>query len=185
MTAVRRALESLFTRVLRSRVGIAVMIAVLVFAVIGSARLLAGHGGTDIGLTSAPREPITTVQPHEGDDGVIGMPTPQSPKTLPGELTPEQTATRFVTAWLSGSATTGDNWRAELRPLSTPNLMDKLAGTDPAGVPVVRMAAEPIVRPRTETFTEVLVPLDAGRLRLELVAPRGRWLVDAVDWERE
>ena len=46
-------------------------------------------------------------------------------------------------------------------------------------------AASSRIQPRTERFVEVLVPLDTGRLRLELVAPEGRWLVDAVDWEQE
>ncbi|SCG58487.1 hypothetical protein GA0070614_2915 [Micromonospora coxensis] len=182
---MRRAIESLFTRVLRSRIGIAVAIALLVFGVIGTARLVAGPSDAGSGLISAPREPITTIDPHEGDDGVIATLVPQSPKTLPGELTPEETATRFTTFWLGGPATTAEKWQADLRPLSTPGLTEKLAGVDPAAVPMVRMTAQPTVRPRTEAFTEVLIPLDAGRLRLELVAPDGRWLVDAVDWERE
>ncbi|TDC82325.1 hypothetical protein E1193_12140 [Micromonospora sp. KC606] len=184
MTAMRRALESLFTRVLRSRLGVAITIAVLVFAVIGSARMVAGPADPTSGLSSLPSQPITTVNPEEGDDGVIASPVAQSPKTLPGELTPEQIASRFTTAWLGGPASTAEKWQASLRPLSTPELIDKLNGADPASVPPEKVIGPVTLRPRTEAFAEVFVPLVSGRLRLELVAPNGRWLVDAVDWER-
>ncbi|MBW4703631.1 hypothetical protein [Micromonospora sp. RL09-050-HVF-A] len=182
---MRRAVEFLFTRLIRSRLGIALVIAVLVLGVIGTARLVSGPDDLRAGLSSRPREPITTVDPEEGDDGVIATPSPESPRTRPGELTPEQTATRFTTAWLGGSTTTAEQWQAALRPMSTPELTEKLTGADPAGVPAVKIAGAPTLRPRTAVFAEVLVPLEGGRLRLELVAPDGRWLVDAVDWERE
>ncbi|MGK5442825.1 hypothetical protein ACSNN7_13565 [Micromonospora sp. URMC 105] len=185
MTAMRRAIEFLATRVLRSRTGVALAIAVVVFAIIGTARLASGPADPASGLSSRPNEPITTVDPEAGDDGVIAAPVPPSPKTRPGELTPEQTADQFTTAWLGGSDTSAAKWQADLRPLSTSSLTEKLTGVDPTEVPTVRVTGEPTVRPRTEAFVEVLVPLDAGRLRLELVAPDGRWLVDAVDWERE
>ncbi|MFI9642851.1 hypothetical protein ACIG87_22790 [Micromonospora sp. NPDC051925] len=185
MRAMRRAVEFLFTRLIRSRLGIALVIAVLVLGVISTARLVSGPGDLTAGLSSRPREPITTVDPEEGDDGVIATPVPESPRTRPGESTPEQTATRFTTAWLGGPATTAEQWQASLRPLSTPALTEKLTGADPAGVPAEKVTGTPMLRPRTAVFAEVLVPLENGRLRLELVAPDGRWLVDAVDWERE
>ena len=182
---MRRALEFLLTRVLRSRIGIGLGIAVLVLVVIGGARLVAGPVDSASGLSSRPREPITTVDPEEGDDGVIGTAAPQSPRTRPGELNPEQTASRFTAAWLAGPTETADQWQAKLRPLSTPALTEKLAGVDPSGVPAEKVTGMPTLQPRTEVFTQVLVPLETGRLRLDLVAPEGRWLVDAVDWERE
>ncbi|MGN9917960.1 hypothetical protein [Micromonospora palomenae] len=185
MTAMRRAVEFLVTRVLRSRIGIALAIAVLVFAVIGTARLVTGPVDPATGLSNRPREPITTVDPAEGDDGVIATPVPASPRTRPGEPTPQQIADRFVKAWLGGPAVTAEKWHSDLRPLSTAGLTEKLTGADPAGVPAEKVTGELVLRPRTEAFAEVLVPLETGRLRLELVAPDGRWLVDAVDWERE
>ncbi|MEU5937609.1 hypothetical protein ABZ807_00250 [Micromonospora sp. NPDC047548] len=185
MTAMRRAIEFLVTRVLRSRIGIALAIAVLVFGVIGTARLVSGPPDLADGLSSRPRGPITTVDPEAGDDGVVDTPVPQPPKTRAGELTPEQTADRFTKAWLGGPATTIEKWQADLRPLSTMSLTEKLTGVNPTEVPTVRVTGEPTLRPRTEAFVEVLIPLDGGGLRLELVAPEGRWLVDAVDWERD
>ena len=185
MSPVRRALEFLFTRVLRSRIGVALMIALLVFGVIGAARLVAGPGDPGLGLTSRPTQPISTADPEAGDDGVLASPpTAVAPKTRPGEDTPEQVAGRFTAAWLSGPGSSGDAWQARLRPLSTPSLAEKMTGADPETVPARRTTGAPTLRPRTESFVEALVPLDNGTLRLELVAPNGPWLVDAIDWER-
>lgn len=185
MSSMRRAFEFLVTRVLRSRLGVAVAIAVLVFGVLGAARLVSGPVDPTLGLSNGPREPITTVDPEAGDDGVLSSAAPRSPKTRPGELTPEQTASRFTTAWLDGPGSTSDEWQARLRPLSTATLTEKLTGADPESVPARRVTGELTLRPRTEAFVEAVIPLDNGRLRLELVAPDGRWLVDAVDWERQ
>ncbi|MGR6322559.1 hypothetical protein [Micromonospora soli] len=183
---MRRALEFLFTRVLRSRLGVALVIAALVFGVIGAARLVSGPIDPAAGLSNRPSEPISTVDPEAGDDGVLSSPPATvSPKTRPGELRPEQAAGRFTTAWLTGPGSNGDDWRARLRPLSTPALTEKLDGADPESVPARRVTGPVTLRPRTESFVEALIPLDDGQLRLELVAPDGRWLVDAIDWERQ
>ncbi|MEU6022470.1 hypothetical protein [Micromonospora sp. NPDC047134] len=184
MTAVRRAIEFLVTRLLRSRLGVALGIAVLVLGVVGAARLVAGPGDPTTGLSNRPAEPITTVHPTTGDDGAISTTSTPTPKTAPGEAEPEQVAERFVVAWLGKPGLTVEEWHEGLRPLSTADLMDKLAGADPARVPSGQMTDEVTIRPRSETFVEAMIALDTGRLRLELVAPQGRWLVDAVDWER-
>lgn len=183
---MRRALEFLFTRVLRSRLGVALVIAALIVGVIGAARLISGPVDPASGLSTRPDEPISTVDPEAGDDGVLASPPAAvAPRTSPGEVAPAQAAGRFTAAWLTGPDSDGEQWQARLRPLSTPALTEKLAGADPASVPARRVTGQVTLRPRTESFVEALVPLDNGRLRLELVAPDGRWLVDAVDWERE
>lgn len=185
MSAVRRAIEFLVGRVLRSRLGIALALAVVVFGIVGAARLLAGPGDPTLGLSNRPNGPITTVPPTAGDDGLVGRDAPPSPVTRPGERTPEQTAERFVAAWLGEPGMTPERWHEGMRPLSTSALTEKLAGAVPGDVPARQMTDEVVLRPRTETFVEALVPLDTGRLRLELLASDGRWLVDAVDWEQE
>nr|WP_089004933.1 hypothetical protein [Micromonospora viridifaciens] len=184
MSSMRRALEFLFTRVLRSRLGIALVIAALVFGVIGAARLVSGPIDPAAGLSNRPREPISTVDPEAGNDGVLSSPGAPTPKTFPGELSPEQAAGRFTTAWLSGPGSSADNWQGSLRPLSTPALIEKLAGADPQSVPARKVTGQVALRARTESFVEALIPLDTGQLRLELVASDGRWLVDSVDWDR-
>ncbi|MGQ5259241.1 hypothetical protein ACTWLT_00640 [Micromonospora sp. ZYX-F-536] len=184
MTTMRRALEFLVTRVLRSRLGVALVIALLVFGVLGAARLVSGPGDPGIGLSNRPNQPITTVDPTAGDDGLIATDAPPSPVTRPGDRTPEQTADRFAAAWLGRPGMTAEQWQTGLRPLSTPALTEKLDGADPGGVPAEEVTGPPVVQSRTETFVEVLLPLDTGRLRLELVAADGGWLVDVLDWER-
>ncbi len=181
---MRRALEFLVTRVLRSRLGVALVIAVLVFGVLGAARLFAGPVDPGLGLSSRPNRPISTVDPTTGDDGLVSTDTPQSPVTRSGDRTPEQTADRFAAAWLGRPGLTTEQWQTGLRPFSSPALTEKLAGVDPGGVQAEEVTGPPVVQSRTETFVEVLLPLDTGRLRLELVAAKDGWLVDAVDWER-
>ncbi|MEU7612770.1 hypothetical protein [Micromonospora sp. NPDC049204] len=185
MTAMRRALEFLFSRALRSRLGVALVIAVLVFGVIGAARLVSGPPGPADGLSNRPDRPITTVDPTAGDDGVMSTEAPPSPVTPAGARTPEQTADRFAKAWLGGPGIAADQWQAGLRPLSTAALTEKLSGADPGGVPAEQITGPPEVRARTQTFVEVLLPLDTGRLRLELVIADDGWLVDVLDWERQ
>ncbi|MEV7984860.1 hypothetical protein [Micromonospora sp. NPDC085948] len=185
MTAMRRALEFLFSRALRSRLGVALVIAVLVFGVIGAARLVSGPPGPADGLSNRPDRPITTVDPTAGDDGVMSTEAPPSPVTPAGARTPEQTADRFAKAWIGQPGIAADQWQAGLRPLSTAALTEKLSGADPGGVPAEEVTGPPEVRARTQTFVEVLLPLDTGRLRLELVVADDGWLVDVLDWERQ
>ncbi|WP_018585719.1 hypothetical protein [Salinispora arenicola] len=184
MIVVRRAVEHLFTRVLRSRLGIALVLAVVVFGVIGTTRLVTGPVQLDSGLSNRPEQPITTVDPTAGDDGLIATGA-ATPVTRPGDPTPEQITERFVVAWRGQPGMTAQRWLAGLRPLATPALAEQLTGVDPVGVPSGQVVGAAVVTARSETVVEARVPFDTGRLRLELVAPDGRWLVDAVDWERE
>nr|MDT0662650.1 hypothetical protein [Micromonospora sp. DSM 115978] len=181
---MRRAIETLFTRLLRSRLGIALVLAVVILGIVGATRLVAGPLGSDTGVTGAPVEPIETVHPTTGDDGVLGTGPPPAPSTSPGAAPPETVARQFATAWLDHREVTAEQWYATLLPLATAELAERLAGVDPVGVPADRLTGEPVVIPQTARLVEVTLPVDSGRLRLELVAPDGRWLVDTVDWER-
>lgn len=181
---MRRALETLVTGILRSRLGIALALAVVILGVVGAARLVSGVSGDDPGLAGAPVDPISTVDPTTGNDGIIATEPPPTPRTSPGAAAPEEIARRFATAWLAHEGVSAEQWYDKLRPLATAGLAERLAGVDPAGVPAERLAGNLEVVTRSEEFVEVSVPVDAGTLRLDLVAPQGRWLVDAVDWER-
>ncbi|MFC4104371.1 hypothetical protein ACFOX0_00255 [Micromonospora zhanjiangensis] len=182
MSGVRKAVEFLFTRVLRSRIGVALGLAVVVLGIVGAARLYAGP--TDPVVRARPPAPIATVDPEAGDDGVIDAESTPTPSTSPGAAAPGTVAKAFATAWLLHRGVPAEQWHAALAPHSTKALSEKLSGVDPAGVPADEMTGEPVVDPRTPTLVEVTVPMNAGRLRLQLVAPDGRWLVDTVDWER-
>ncbi|MTK00501.1 hypothetical protein [Micromonospora sp. CP22] len=184
MTVVRRAVEFLFLRLLRSRLGVALGIAVLVLGVVGGARLAAGPADPAAGLSNRPTDPITTVHPTTGDDGAISTTTTPSPVTRPGQPAPKLVAERFAVAWLGHPGQAVADWHDALRPLATANLAEKLSGAEPVGSSAGAVTGEVTIRPRGETIVEATIPLDGGQLRLELLAPDGRWLVDAVDWSR-
>jgi hypothetical protein len=180
---VRRAVEFLITRVLRSRIGIALGLAVVILGIVGAARVFSGT--TDPVVRPQPAAPIETLAPEAGDDdGLSSAESTPTPSTRPGAAAPAAVAKAFATAWLVHRGISSEQWHAALVPHSTNALAEKLTGVDPAGVPADEMTGEPVVEPKTTTLVEVTVPMNAGRLRLQLVAPDGRWLVDAVDWER-
>jgi hypothetical protein len=179
---VRRALGLISVRVLGTRYGLAALLAVVVLAVVGGARLLGGPGAGSAGPPPGP--PEVAVQVSGADDGEAGpLPSP-SPVTSPGAAAPERVAAAFASAWLDHRNVTEDRWLARLRPHATQSLADKLTGVDPAGVPAERVTGALRLLPRGESFVEAIVPVDSGTLRLLLIATDGRWFVDGVDWER-
>lgn len=182
---MRRALALLATRVLTTRYGIALLIAMVVFGILGAAKLAAGPAARDdLGVRDDQSYVIITVNPTPGDDGEVSpAPVPQ-PVTSSGAATPDKVATAFATAWVDHRGKDSASWLRGLRPHSTSSLLDKLSGVDPVGVPADRLAGAVQLVPRGESFVEALVPVDSGLLRLRLIAGGGRWLVDGVDWER-
>lgn len=185
MSGVRRTVELIIGRVLRSRYGIAALLAVVVVGVLSSARLVAGPSGDQPPVIGgAPDAPITTVGPTAGDDGLTSPEPPPQPVTSPGTAKPLAVARAFASAWLRHNDVTAQEWHAGLLPHATEELSDQLKGADPAGVPADRITGDLEMIPRGRDFVEVAVPVNSGRLLLRLVAPEGRWLVDGVDWER-
>lgn len=183
---VRRAVEFLFTRVLTSRYGMAALLAVVVMVILAGTRIVVGGDEAAPAPAGAPDQPITTVEPGHGDDGVAASPKPPpSPVTKPGADEPLKVARDFTTAWLrNGDDVTAEDWHRGLRKHSTKELRERLEGADPAGVPAERITGELTLVPVGPEFAEVSVPVDSGRLILRMVAPDDRWLVDGVDWER-
>jgi hypothetical protein len=188
---LRRTLELIVNRVFRSRIGVAALLAVIVISIVGSAKLVgtSADGGAGV-LPPPPPEPTptasatTTPDPAAGDDGVVSTKPPPAPVTSPGTAKPLAVARAFALAWLHHRDVTADQWRAGLLPHSTENLSANLADTEPVSVPADRITGDLALIPRGKSFVEVTVPVDSGRLRLRLIAPEGRWLVDGVDWSR-
>lgn len=180
---MRKLLEFLSVRALRSRWAVALGLAVVVFGVVGAARLLGGPRASEDGVSNPPSRPITTVEPGTGNDGAIATEAPPTPLTSPGRMNPRQTATRFIAAWLTGRNAPADRWREGLRPYCTDDLNQEWAEADPTSVPAERITGDLAVTAKGVRFVEVRAPLDSGQLRLELVGVDGGWLVDAADWE--
>ncbi|HYN92778.1 MAG TPA: hypothetical protein VES42_02885 [Pilimelia sp.] len=181
---MRRAIERFVLRVVGSRYGVAAVLAVLVLGILGSANLLAGPDREPAGVAGAPERPLVTADPTAGDDGVVASRPAPAPVTSPGTAKPLSVARAFALAWLDHRDVPADTWHAGMLPHSTEALSRKLAGVDPAGVPADRITGAPTLIPLAESVADVNVPIDAGTLRLRLVAPEGRWLVDGVDWVR-
>lgn len=184
MTGVRRALHLLVTHVLRSRVVLALALAVVVLAIVGVARLVAGPAEPDESYRGARPGPLVTVDATAGDDGVAAAVPRPSLSVSPGAAPPESVARAFATAWLDHRGVSAERWQATLRPHCTSALAEKLSGVDPAIVPADRLTGEPVLVPQADGLVDVTIAVDSGKLRLRLVAPSGRWLVDGVDWER-
>lgn len=180
---MRRFVEHLFTRVLRSRLGVALVLAVLILGIVGATRLIAGPGETRSLLPGGAVPPITTTDAEAGDDGLNEVAEP-TPWTSPGAPKPAEVARSFAEAWLRHDGVEARQWHDGLRPYATGTLLDKLAGVDPAGVPADRITGDLSVRPVNDSLVEVVIPVDSGVLRLGLLAEQGRWRVDTVDWQR-
>lgn len=180
---MRRVVEYLTTRVLRSRLGVALGIAVLVLGVVGVARVVAGSEEGRSPLPGGAVPPISTTDAEASDDGLSVVEEP-SPWTSPGAPEPTEVARSFAEAWLRHDGVTAARWRDGLRPYATAELLDKLARVDPAGVPAERITGEPRTVPVNDSLVEVIVPVDTGELRLGVQAEEGRWRVDTVNWQR-
>lgn len=188
---VRRVLQLLGTSALRSRLGIAVVLVVIIFGIVGVARIVSGPDDSPPGafLPADTSSPVATVNPTAGDDGVA-EPEAESttvadpgPSLRPDAAAADVVAKAFADAWLNRTAD-AKAWYAALLPNATSDLAVKLKDVDPIVVPAERLTGSPTVVPRGSGFVEVSYPVDSGTLRLRLIVEQGRWLVDGVDWER-
>jgi hypothetical protein len=169
-------------RLLGTRYGIALILAVLVLGVVGLVRGFAGSYRQP--LATAVESPRSSIDPTAGNDSVLTSESPTPPATSPGALGPAEVAADFVRAWLIDEGVTPEQWRAGIARYMTPDLRDKLKDTDPAGAPAERMTGPVVLQNRAATFVEASVPVDSGTVHLRLLSKNGRWFVDGVDWER-
>lgn len=181
---MRRALQQIVRGFLRSRVGVALLLAVVVLVIVGAAKVFSNSADIGSGLAGAPEQPIVTVSPTVPNDGLASPQVVPSPYVSPGTAAPAKVAKAFAQAWVDHLDVSADDWYAGLLPHCTENLAAKLSGVDPAVVPADRLTGDPTVIPYAENVVDVAIPVDSGRLRLRLTTTDGRWLVDGVDWER-
>lgn len=171
-------------RLLGTRYGIALVLALLVLGVVGITRAVAGpYRATTLGPAVEPST-SSSVDPTAGNDSVLTPDSPASPVTSPGAAEPATVATEFVQAWLNHTGVTAEQWRAGFARYATSALRNKLKDTDPAGVPAQRITGQAVVQDQAARFMEVSLPVDSGTVLLRLISTDGRWLVDGVDWER-
>jgi hypothetical protein len=172
-------------RLLGSRYGAALALLVVIALVVGIGKVV-GHGSAPpaAGTGGLDTPTVTATASDLADDGVGSPPSPAAPSTSPGAAGPETVALDFTRAWLHHTGVTAEQWYAGISKYSTSSLKDKLADADPASVQASATNGDASVVNRSESFVDIVVPLDAGTLTLSLAATNGRWLVDAVDWAR-
>src|SRR3712207_1435478 len=102
------------TGILRSRWGVALVIAILVLAVVGIGRLSGNKtpARTAVVSTGSPA-PALSVDPHE-EDSVISPAPPPSPRTSPGTAQPEAVAYAFASAWADHRNVSARAWHERL-----------------------------------------------------------------------
>ena len=172
-------------RLLGTRYGAAVALLVLIALVVGVGKLVGGSRPDQAPLGSGTVIDSPSPNPSRlGDDGVGEPPSPPPPSTSPGATDPSTVAMDFTQKWLHHDGVTADQWLAALRPYATKALQDRLSGVDPLTVPASKVAGAATATGRSQSYVDVVVPLDAGALTLGVTSTDGRWLVDSVDWQR-
>lgn len=172
-------------RLLGTRYGAAVALLVLIALVVGVGKLVGGsrQDRPPLGSGAVVDSPSASSS-QLGDDGVGEPPSPPPPSTSPGAADPKTVAMDFTQKWLHHDGVTADQWLAALRPYATKALQDRLSGVDPLTVPANAVAGAATATDRSESYVDVVIPLDSGALTLGLTSTDGRWLVDSVDWQR-
>lgn len=168
---------------LRPRTVVALGLAGLVAVIVALGKLLGDAAPPVTSPVQPPMAAPSAVDPHEGDDGLVQLDPTPSPMRASNGPQAISVATKFAQQWIKHDRS-ADAWLDSLRPHSTETLVAELDGVDPAGVPADRITGAARMEALADAFVEVVIPIDAGLLRLRLVAMQGRWLVDGVDWER-
>lgn len=172
-------------RLLGTRYGMAIILAVVVLGVVGITRAVAGsYRSTTLDPGVEPTHSNVAIDPTAGNDSILTPEAPPPPSTSPGAAEPQSVANDFVQAWLRHDGVTAEQWQSGFARYATTTLRGKLKNTDPAGVPADRTTGPVVLQDRAETFVQANVPVDSGTVRLRLIGTNGRWLVDGVDWER-
>lgn len=171
---------------LRSRVGVALILSVIVLSAVGIARLFGDNSSATSLSPGNLSEQTSGVNPGASfgpDDGVVSALPSISPSVAKGAAPPAQVAKAFAGNWLERTRS-AQNWLAALRPHSTQHLLGELQDVDPITVPATRITGDVSLIVFSETAVQAVIPLDSGQLRLRLVGPDGHWSVDGVDWDR-
>lgn len=180
MSRVKGALRLLAAGVLRSRAGVAILLAAVVFGVVGVARAVSGPA--DAPAARLPARPLATATATPNDGPMSPSATPHLVLDLTG-AGPDDVAAAFAAGWVAHKGVSPAAWHQRLRPQITTALADELSGVDPAVVPAERITGQPTVIPIAAGVAEVVIPVDSGKLRLRVIVAAGHWLVNGVDWE--
>ena len=165
----------------RPRTAIAVGLLLAVAIVVGIGKLVGGQQGPT--ASNDGTTPLSSVDPSTGNDSVVDLdPTPTLGNVRTAEVL--ATANTFAALWIDHDRP-AKAWRDSLIPFCTKTLAGELSGVDPVSVPADRITGTASLEVHADATADVIIPIDAGKLRLRMVAQQNnRWLVDGIDWER-
>ena len=106
-------------RLLGSRYGIGLILAVVVLGVVGLAKAFVGDRTPDVPIGPVVSPVSTAAAPDAslGDDSVDDTTSGVPGSSLsPNAPTADKVAARFMAAWLKHSGVSGDQWRTALKP---------------------------------------------------------------------
>jgi len=165
----------------RPRTVIALGLLLVVAIVVGFGKMIGGRQGSTASLDGTT--PLSSVDPSTGNDSVVELnPTPALGDVRTADAL--ATANNFAALWIDHDRP-AKAWRDSLTPLCTKTLAGELSGVDPASVPADRITGTASLEVHADATVDVIIPIDAGKLRLRMVAQQNsKWLVDGIDWER-
>lgn len=165
----------------RPRTAIALGLLLIVAVVVAFGKLMGGQGPT---ASPDGTTPLSSVDPTTGNDSVVDLiPTPSLGDARTTEVL--AVANNFAALWIDHDRP-AKAWRDSLTPLCTKALTGELSGVDPESVPADRITGTASLEVHGDATVDVIIPIDAGKLRLRMVAQQNnKWLVDGIDWERE
>ena len=179
---MRKALRIIF-----SRYGIAAMILLLIFVVVGVTQTndrMPFTSDTDTGSDDIEEDPYEGMPddghafPDQDDDDGTPDPDEYEPDPMPQEAI--DVAINFTEEWANWEDRSADQWQESLQPFITEDLSEQLREVDPTQVP-----ANTIEGDAEATDTHVRIPMDTGELTLTVIDRGDSWLVSTIDWERQ
>jgi hypothetical protein len=171
-------------RLLGTRYGLALIGVVLVVAVVSAARLASGPQPVE---SVGPPPPVATAPSSTdelGDDSIATSESPAVATSIAGAPSLDAVALDFARTWMRSKGVSSAQWVKGMEPYSTRRLLTQFENADPESVPADGIRGPVQIRARDAQLAEVDVPVNPGTLKLRLLVTNGRWLVDAVSWER-
>lgn len=170
--AIGRGVSAFLAR-LGLRGWIALILAVLVIAALGVARLI--DRVPESGDKAKVAVPSASL-PHDGD---AAAGTAMQPSAMPLSQAAVNTATAFVRELiLHPTGETAQGWVSRLTPYITPTLAAELASSDPLGIPASKVTGKARGESLSTTYATVTVPTNNGDIVAECLLVDGVWQVD-------
>ena len=168
--------------------GLTVLAILVGYAVPQAANPLASGGPGRPALTISNGVVVTTSpgggtrvtsRPSSSPVPRVSAPTPTLAPPAPEALA---VAEAWARAWVNHpGGMTGEQWAAQLAPLTTEELLPQLSSIDPANIPSTAVTGTAEVITSSRSAVEVRITTDGAQLRLTVIATTVGWRVAAYN----